>query len=63
MRELNCVIRPYAGGWCLIIRNSLQCRFHNKNEALRAAIIAARKGRAAGFYTAVKVQHGSSTRE
>ena len=60
MRELNCVVRPELRGWCLIIRNRVHGRFHSKDDALRAAIDEARKGRATGLYATVKVQHGTS---
>ena len=59
MRELNCVIMPNSGAWCLIVRDHLHGRFPTKDEALRVAIVEAQKGRAAGFYSLVKVQHGT----
>jgi hypothetical protein len=57
VRELNCFVRPDPQGWCVIIRNCLHGRFHTKDDALRSAISEARKARAAGFYTTVKIQH------
>jgi hypothetical protein len=58
MRELHCLVRPDPRGWCVITRNRLHGRFHSKEDAIRAAIGEARKARAAGFYTTVKVQTG-----
>ena len=55
MRELTCMVRPDARGWCVMIRNRLCGRFQSRNEALRAAIAEAQKARAAGFYTTVNV--------
>ena len=63
MRELNCLVRPDQRGWCVITRNRLHGRFHRKDDAIRAAIGEARKARAAGFYTTVKVQTGISESE
>ena len=59
MRELNCVVMPNSEGWCLRVRDHLHGRFASKGEALRAAIVEAEKGRAAGFYSLVTVQHGT----
>jgi hypothetical protein len=61
MRELNCVVRLDSGGWCVIVCNTLRGRYGSKDEAIRAAIVEAQKGRAAGLYAAVKVQHTCSS--
>jgi hypothetical protein len=59
MRELNCVILPKSPGWLLIVGAHRRGWFASKDRALRAAIGEAQKGRAIGFFTSVKVQHGT----
>jgi hypothetical protein len=57
MRELNCVIVPNSQGWLLLVGLHRRGWFPSKDTALRAAIVEAQRGRAAGFYSSVKVQH------
>ena len=57
MRELNCVITPNSQGWLLIVGTRRRGWFPSKDTALRAAIGEVRRGREAGFYSSVKVQH------
>jgi hypothetical protein len=61
MRELNCVIMPNAKGWLLMVGSHRRGWFPTKGGALRAAIVEAQRGRAAGFYSSVRVQHETST--
>jgi hypothetical protein len=61
MRELNCVVMPSSQGWFLSVGGRLHGCFNGKDQALRAAIIEAQKGRAAGLFSTVKVQHGRSS--
>jgi hypothetical protein len=57
MRELNCVIRPSSQGWLLTVGDRRRVWFPSKDSAVRAAIVEAHRGRAAGFDSSVKVQH------
>jgi hypothetical protein len=62
MRELNCVIRPSSHGWLLTVGDRRRVWFASKDSALRAAIVEAQRGRAAGFYSSVKVRHEQAPR-
>jgi len=57
MRELNCVIMPNSQGWSLVVGGRPRAWFPSKDSALRAAIDEAQRGRVAGFYGMVRVQH------
>jgi len=59
MRELNCVIMANSQGWLLTVGTRRGVWFPSKDTALRAAIVEAQAGRAAGFYSSVKVQHST----
>jgi hypothetical protein len=62
MRELSCVIVPNSRGWLLIVGAHRRGWFPSRDAALRAAIVEAQRGRAAGFYSSVKVRSvGSSS--
>ena len=60
MRELNCLILPDSQGWSLFVGTLRRGSFPSKGGALRAAILEAQRVRAAGFYSSVKVRHGTS---
>jgi hypothetical protein len=56
MRELSCVIVPNSRGWLLVVGAQRRGWFASRDAALRAAIVEAQRGRAAGFYSSVKVR-------
>jgi hypothetical protein len=56
MRELSCVVVPKSRGWLLVVGAERRGWFPSRDAALRAAIVEAQRGRAAGFYSSVKVR-------
>jgi hypothetical protein len=60
MRELSCVIVPNSRGWLLVVGAQRRGWFPSRDAALRAAIVEAQRGRAAGFYSSVKVRSAES---
>ena len=61
MSELACLIIRNTHGWLLTVGAHTRRAYPCKNSALRAAMAEAQKGRAAGFYTSVKVLAGPSS--
>jgi hypothetical protein len=53
MRELSCGIVPNSRGWLLIVGAHRRGWFPSRDAALRAAIVEAQRGTAAGFYCAL----------